>query len=223
MSFLIWGGGGRLMDQLALYLQTTYLTQKLSQARCRGKKKTLPHPLGMKKRVRLVYCLFLSNLSVRVSFRRCASQHEACILQTVGQLVISLAEAQGQQAPWKACPLSTSLQQSKMTKELEIHESWPQALTPMFSFQSSQQLPALLVGTDLEFQPGPVMREEVIPGFTELVTARSNLCRALGERKQNTEPCPAFPCYHTMRKPAHLHGATKKRRTFYINGPWIRP
>lgn len=95
MSFLIWGGGGRLMDQLALYLQTTYLTQKLSQARCRGEKKTLPHPLGMKERVRLVYCPFLSKLSVHVSLRRCASQHKACILQTMGQLVISLAETQG--------------------------------------------------------------------------------------------------------------------------------
>lgn len=138
------------------------------------KKKTLPHPLGMKKRVRLEYCLFLSKPSVRVSLRRCASQHETCILQTVGQLVISLAEAQGQQAPWKASPLSTSLQQSKMTEEQEIHESWPQALTPMFCFQSSQQLPALLVGTDLEFQPGPVMREEVTPGLTKLVTASSS-------------------------------------------------
>lgn len=32
MSFLIWGGGGSLMDQLVLYLQTNYPTEKLSQA-----------------------------------------------------------------------------------------------------------------------------------------------------------------------------------------------
>lgn len=112
------------MDQLALYLQTTYLTQKLSRARCGEKKR---HYLILldekKKRVRLVNCLFPSKPSACGSLRRCASQHEACIPQTVGQLVIGLAEAQGQQAPGKASPLSTLLQQSKMTEELEIHES----------------------------------------------------------------------------------------------------
>ena len=40
MSFFIWGGGGSLMDQLVLYLQTIYPTEKLSQAWCRGKKDT---------------------------------------------------------------------------------------------------------------------------------------------------------------------------------------
>lgn len=50
MSFLICGGGGRLMDQLALYLQTTYLTQKLSQARCRGKKKDTTSSIGDEKK-----------------------------------------------------------------------------------------------------------------------------------------------------------------------------
>lgn len=31
MSFLICGGGGSLMDQLVLYLQTIFPTEKLSQ------------------------------------------------------------------------------------------------------------------------------------------------------------------------------------------------
>lgn len=111
------------MDQLALYLQTTYLTQKLSRARCGEKKDTTSSFWMKKKRVRLVNCLFPSKPSACGSLRRCASQHEACIPQTVGQLVIGLAEAQGQQALGKASPLSTLLQQSKMTEELEIHES----------------------------------------------------------------------------------------------------
>lgn len=99
MSFLIWGGGGRLMDQFVLYLQTIYPTQKLSQAWGRGEKRYYLILLVGKKGSAKVYSLFPSKPSACSSLGRRASQHKARTAQSMGQLVIRairLAEAQGQ-------------------------------------------------------------------------------------------------------------------------------
>lgn len=185
MSFLIWGGGGRLMDQLALYLQTTYLTQKLSRARCGEKKRHYLILLDEKKKGQIGKLpISFQALCVRLTQKVCkptwsmypSDRGPTCDRPGRGSRATST---------WKGLPSEhfTAAEQNDrgagdpwiMTSSFNAHVLFP--IQPAASCAAGGDWPC-------ECQPGSVMREDVTPGLTKLVTARFNLCRALWERKQ---------------------------------------